>query len=76
MLNYLSNWIVMSRSSTELLKHRSMILSHLESLGLRINYSKSKLLHSQNVIFLGTVINSVMMIAQLTPEHALSLSNS
>ncbi|KAL0149536.1 hypothetical protein M9458_055063, partial [Cirrhinus mrigala] len=34
-LNYLDNWLVLAQSEAELLSHRSLLLSHLECLGLK-----------------------------------------
>ncbi len=40
-LNYLDDWLILAQSEVELLSHRT--LSHLERLGLRVNYAKSAL---------------------------------
>ncbi len=42
-LNYLDDWLILAQSEVELLSHRTLILSHLERLGLRVNFSKSAL---------------------------------
>ncbi len=36
-LNYLDDWLILAQSEVELLSHRTLILSHLERLGLRVN---------------------------------------
>ncbi len=42
-LNYLDDWLILAQSEVELLSHRTLILSHLERLGLRVNFAKSAL---------------------------------
>ncbi len=42
-LNYLDDWLILAQSEDKLLSHRSMLLSHLECLGLRVNFAKSTL---------------------------------
>ncbi len=60
-LNYLDDWLILAQSEVELLSHRTLILSHLERLGLRVNFAKSALSPSQRVSFLGTVLDSARM---------------
>ncbi len=50
-LNYLDDWLILAQSEVELLSHRTLILSHLEHLGLRVNFAKSALSPSQRVSF-------------------------
>ncbi len=57
----------------ELLSHRTLLLSHLESLGLRVNFAKSALSPSQRVSFLGTVLDSAQIRAVIVPERALAI---
>ncbi|XP_051756680.1 uncharacterized protein si:dkey-171c9.3 isoform X3 [Ctenopharyngodon idella] len=42
-LNYLDDWLVLAQSEAEIISHRSIILNHLECLGLRVNFTKSLL---------------------------------
>ncbi len=60
-LNYLDDWLILAQSEVELLSHRTLILSHLERLGLRVNFAKSALSPSQRISFLGTVLDSAHM---------------
>ncbi len=48
-LNHLDDWLILALSEDELLSHRSVLLSHLECLGLRVNFAKSALSPSQQV---------------------------
>ncbi len=72
-LNYLDDWLILAQSEVELLSHRTLILSHLEHLGLRVNFAKSALSPSQRISFLGTVLDSAHMRAVITPERALAI---
>ncbi len=72
-LNYRDDWLILAQSEAELLSHRTLILSHLERLGLRVNFAKSALSPSQRVSFLGTVLDSAHMRAVIAPERALAI---
>ncbi len=72
-LNYLDDWLILAQSEVELLSHRTLILSHLERLELRVNFAKSALSPSQRVSFLGTVLDSAHMRAVIVPERALAI---
>ncbi len=72
-LNYLDDWLILAQSEVELLSHRTLILSHLERLGPRVNFAKSALSPSQRVSFLGTVLDSARMRAVIAPECALAI---
>lgn len=69
-MNYLDDWLILSQSETELLSHRTVLLSHLESLGLTVNWTKSSLMPSQSVSFLGIELDSVTMTARLSTQRA------
>ncbi len=72
-LNYLDDWLVLAQSEAKSLSHRALLLSHLECLGLRVNFAKSPLSPSQRVSFLGTVFDSIQMRAVVTTECALAI---
>ncbi len=67
-LNYLDDWLILAQSEVELLSHRTLLLNHLERLGLRVNFAKSR-----QVSFLGTVLDSAHMRAVIVPERALAI---
>ncbi len=75
-LNYLDDWLILAQSEVELLSHRTLILSHLERLGLRVNFAKSALSPSQRVSFLGTVLDSARMRGVIAPERALAIQKT
>ncbi len=56
-LNYLDDWLIQAQSQAVLTSHKTLLLSHLDCLGLRVNFAKSILSPSQRVSFLGTVID-------------------
>ncbi len=66
-LNYLTDWLVLTQSEVEMLLHRSILLSYLECPRLKVNFVKS-----QWILFLGTVFGSAQMRAAVTPKHALA----
>ncbi len=56
-----------------LTSHKTLLLSHLHCLGLRVNFAKSILSPSQWVSLLGTVIDSVQMTATVSAEWAATI---
>ncbi len=73
-LNYLDDWLILAQSEVVSTSHKTLLLSHLGCLGLRVNFTKSILSPSQRVSFLGTVINdsapSYHLSTQSFPEKA------
>ncbi|KAL0151578.1 hypothetical protein M9458_053095 [Cirrhinus mrigala] len=55
----------------ELLSHRTLLLSHLECLGLKVNLPKSMLHPSRKISFLGAIFDSTQLRAMVVPERAL-----
>ncbi|XP_016113692.1 mitogen-activated protein kinase kinase kinase kinase 4-like [Sinocyclocheilus grahami] len=51
----------------------SFLLSHLECLGLRVNFAKSELFPSQQISFLETVLDPAQMRTVVAPDHALAI---
>ncbi len=73
-LNYLNDWLILAQSEAKLIAHRShLLLSHIECLGLRVNFAKSSLSPSQRTSFLGAVFDSVHIRAVVAPERALAI---
>ncbi len=69
-LNYLGDWLILAQSEDEFLSHRSGLLSHLECLGLWVNFAKIALSPSQRISFLGTVIDWTCHIRTCTGHSA------
>ncbi len=40
-LNYLDDWLILAQSEAILTSHKTLLLSHLDRLGLRVNFAKS-----------------------------------
>ncbi len=62
-LNYLDDWLILAQSREQLGDHRDLVLRHLNQLGLRVNWEKSKLSPVQRISFLGVELDSVSMTA-------------
>ncbi len=60
-LNYLDDWLILAQSQADITSHNTLLFSHLDGLGLRVNFAKSILSPSQLVLFMGTVIDSVQI---------------
>ncbi len=67
---YLDDWLILAQSEAVSTSHKTHLISHLGCLGIRVNFAKSILSHSQRVSFLGTVIDSVQMTATVSAERA------
>ncbi len=63
--NYLDDWLILAQSQAVLTSHKTLLLSHLDCLELRVNFAKRKLSPSQRVSFLGTVIDSATVSATI-----------
>ncbi len=50
-------WLILAQSQAVLTSNKTLLLSHLDCLELRVNFAKSILSPSQRVLFLGTVID-------------------
>ncbi len=72
-LNYIGDWVILAQSQTVLTSHKTLLLSHLDCLGLRVSFAKSILSPSKRVSFLGTVIDSVQMTATVSAERATAI---
>lgn len=68
-LNYLDDWLVCAVSEEQCRHHVSLLLDHIQGLGLRLNYKKSRLEPSQVTTFLGMILDSQSGTVTLTPER-------
>ncbi len=68
-LNYLDDWLILAHSRELVSRHRDIVLSHIHSLGLRMNTKKSVLLPSQRIVFQGVCLDSVQMQGYLAPAR-------
>ncbi len=74
-LNYLDDWLILAQSEAVSTSHKTLLISHLGCLGIRVNFAKSILSPSQRVSFLGTVIDSVQMTATVSAERAMMIQS-
>ena len=60
---YLDDWLICARTRERAEQDTTALLGHVERLGLTVNYGKSCLIPSQQVLFLGITLDSVQMLA-------------
>ena len=65
---YLDDMLIMAESTSLALHHAASALNLLESLGFVVNYHKSQLIPSQQIEFLGFLVDSVTLLLQLPGE--------
>ncbi|XP_036956139.1 uncharacterized protein LOC119020706 [Acanthopagrus latus] len=68
-LPYLDDWLVCAPSRSQVTSDTATLLSHVAQLGLRVNFTKSCLVPSQNTLFLGMTLDSVAMKACPSPRR-------
>lgn len=65
---YLDDWLIQAASREQAARDTARVVSHVQGLGLRVNWEKSMLTPSQRVTFVGMTLDSVSMVATLPPE--------
>ena len=73
-IRYLDDWLVLGSSLEELIQARDFLLRICTVLGVRINYSKSNLVPSQCLTYLGMVIQTIPLRVFPTEERLRKLS--
>ncbi|KAK5895026.1 hypothetical protein CesoFtcFv8_011655 [Champsocephalus esox] len=74
-LPYLDDWLVCAPSRAQGAQDTARLSSHVARLGLTVNTGKSCLDPSQQVTYLGMVLDSVTMRAYLTPRRVDDISH-
>ncbi|XP_033987890.1 uncharacterized protein LOC117483621 [Trematomus bernacchii] len=74
-LPYLDDWLVCAPSRSQVAQDTARLLCHVARLGLTVNTGKSCLVPSQQVTYLGLVLDSVAMRACLTPRRVDDISH-
>ncbi len=72
-VNYIDDWLILAQSHQLAVRHRDVVLAHMEKLGLRLNAKKSVLSPLQRTTFLGVIWDSTSMQARLSPARIESI---
>ena len=75
LIAYLDDFLIMAESKQLALQHAATTLNILEGLGFVINYQKSLLIPSQQIEFLGYIVNSVSMSLSLPKDKLKKVQN-
>ena len=70
MLRYLDDWLILASSEIACLQSRDRLLAVCTELGIQVNLTKSSLIPSQSIVYLGMEILSLPFIARPTPTRA------
>ena len=76
MLRYLDDWLILASSELACLQSRDRLLTVCTELGFQVNLTKSSLVPTQSLVYLGMEIRSLPFIARPTPvrvSHLLRL---
>ncbi len=66
-LNYIDDLLILAQSEQMAVRHRDVVLAHMEVLGLRLNAKKSVLSPAQRTTYLGVVWDLTTMQAHMSP---------
>ena len=70
MLRYLDDWLILASSKIACIQLRDRLLSVCTELCIQVNLTKSSLVPSQSLVYLGMEIHSLPFIARPTPARA------
>ena len=70
MLRCLDDWLILASSEIACLQSRDRLLAVCTELGIQVNLTKSSLVPSQSIVYLGMEILSLPFIARPTPTRA------
>ena len=73
MLRYLDDWLILASSELACLQSRDRLLTVCTKLGIQVNLTKSSLVPTQSLVYLGMEIRSLPFIARPTPARASNL---
>ena len=73
MLRYLDNWLILASTELACLQSRDRLLSICTELGIQVNLTKSSLVPTQSLVYLGMEIRSLPFIARPTPIRVSNL---
>ena len=69
MLRYLDDWLILASSELACLQSRDRLLTVCTELGIQVNLTKSSLVPTQSLVYLGVEIRSLPLIARPTPAR-------
>ena len=73
MLRYLDDWLILAPSELACLQSRDRLLTVCTELGIQVNLTKSSLVPTQSLVYLGMEIRSLPFIARPTPARVNNL---
>ena len=73
MLRYLDDWLILASTELACLQSRDRLLSICTELGIQANFTKSSLVPTQSLVYLGMEIRSLPFIARPTPIRVSNL---
>ena len=73
MLRYLDDWLILASSEIACLQSRDRLLTICTELGIQVNLTKSSLVPTQSLVYLGMEIRSLPFIARPTPVRVSNL---
>ena len=73
MLRYLDDWLILASSELACLQSRDRLLIVCTELGIQVNLTKSSLVPTQSLVYLGMEIRSLPFIARPTPVRVSNL---
>ena len=73
MLRYLDDWLILASTELACLQSRDKLLSICTELGIQVNLTKSSLVPTQSLVYLGMKIQSLPFIARPTPVRVSNL---
>ena len=73
MLRYLDDWLILASTEIACIQSRDRLLSICTELGIQVNLTKSSLVPTQSLVYLGMEIRSLPFIARPTPVRVNNL---
>ena len=73
MLRYLDDWLILASTEIACIHSRDRLLSICTELGIQVNLTKSSLVPTQSLVYLGMEIRSLPFIARPTPVRVNNL---
>ena len=73
MLRYLDDWLILASTEIACIQSRDRLLSICTKLGIQVNLTKSSLVPTQSLVYLGMEIRSLPFIARPTPVRVNNL---